>query len=65
MGKAAPGYNANIGESMYVEEICNFIDAIAGKRPFPNTMDNDHRVLKLLYAIEESDRSSRYMRFDA
>jgi predicted dehydrogenase len=65
MGNATPGYNANIGESMYVDEVRNFIEAIKGVRPFANTMDNDHRVLKLLYAIEEADQTSRYVRFEA
>ena len=60
-GTAAAGYNANIGEGMYVAEISNFIDAIEGKRPFLNTMENDHNVLKLLYAIEESDRTGRFV----
>lgn len=63
MGDAAPGYNANIGENMYIDEIRNFIEAIEANRPFVNTMDNDHRVLKLLYAIEESDKTSRVVRF--
>lgn len=64
MGKAASGYHANIGEGMYVAEIANFIDAIDGKRPFANNMSNDHRVLKLLYAVEESDRTGSYVRFE-
>ncbi|NTV49356.1 MAG: Gfo/Idh/MocA family oxidoreductase [Geobacteraceae bacterium] len=64
MGSAAAGYNANIGESMYIDEIRNFIEAIEGKRPFSNSLENDHRVLKLLYAIEEADRSGAYVRFN-
>ena len=62
-GTAAAGYNANIGERMYIEEVRNFIEAIEGKQQFSNSMENDHRVLKLLYAIEESDRSGTYVRF--
>lgn len=62
-GSAAAGYNANIGERMYIEEVRNFVEAIKGKRPFSNSMENDHRVLKLLYAIEEADRSGSYVRF--
>lgn len=62
-GAAATGYNANIGEGMYIGEIANFLEAVEGKRPFVNDMENDHRILKLLYAIEESDRSSAYVRF--
>lgn len=63
MGSAAVGYNANIGERMYIEEVRNFIDAIEGKRLFSNSLENDHRVLKLLYAIEEADRSGAYVGF--
>jgi hypothetical protein len=48
---------------MYIEEVRNFIEAIEGKRPFSNSLENDHRVLKLLYAIEEADRSSAYVGF--
>jgi len=64
MGSAAAGYNANIGERMYVDEIRNFIEAIEGKRPFSNNLANDHRILKLLYAIEEADRNGAYVRFN-
>lgn len=63
MGSAAPGYNANIGERMYIDEVQNFIQAIHGQKSFINSMENDRRVLKLLYAIEESDRTSSYVRF--
>lgn len=62
MNEAADGYNPNIGENMYVEEIRNFLEAINGTSTFTNSMENDLRVLKLLYAIEESDRTSQYVR---
>ena len=62
-GQAAAGYNANIGETMYIEEIRNFLDAVAGRRPFINTLEKDHAILKLLYAVEEADRSSRILSF--
>jgi predicted dehydrogenase len=65
MKSAADGYNPNIGENMYIEELKAFIDAVEGKAPFVNTLENDHRVLKLLYAVEESDRTSTYIRFEA
>jgi len=65
MGEAAPGYNANIGENMYIDEVQNFIDAVKGTRPFANTLETDHKVLKLLYAIEESDKSSSFVSFTA
>lgn len=63
MGSAAAGYNANIGEHMYIEEVRNFIEAIEGKGFLCNSLANDHRVLKLLYSIEESDRNGAYVRF--
>jgi predicted dehydrogenase len=64
MKGAEAGYNPNIGENMYIDEIRNFIDAVEGKKPFINTMANDHRILKLLYAIERSDASSAYVEVD-
>jgi predicted dehydrogenase len=63
MENAAEGYHQSIGENMYIDELKAFIDAVKGKGPFVNTLENDHRVLKLLYAIEEADRASAYGRF--
>lgn len=65
MKSAETGYNANIGENMYIEELRCFIEAIEGKHPYISTMEGDHKVLKLLYAIEESDRTSKYVGFKA
>jgi len=64
MAGAENGYNQNIGENMYIDEVKNFIEAVEGKHPFINTLENDHRVLKLLYAIEASDRNSTFIRFE-
>jgi len=63
MKGAEAGYNPNIGENMYIEEIRNFIEAIEGKQPFINSMDDDHKVLRLLYAVEEADKTSKYVSF--
>lgn len=60
MEAAEPGYNKNIGENMYIDEIRTFLDAVAGKVDFPNTLERDHRVLKLLYALERSDATSTF-----
>jgi predicted dehydrogenase len=54
-GTSAVGYNKNIGENMYIDEIRAFVDAIEGKATFPNNLDNDHAVLKLLYRLESTD----------
>lgn len=61
MENAEPGYNKNIGENMYIDEIRAFLDAVAGKGTFPNSLEQDHRVLKLLYAIERSDQSASFV----
>lgn len=61
MEQAAEGYNKNIGENMYIDEIRAFLDAVAGKAPFPNTLEQDHKVLRLLYALERSDQLSRFV----
>ena len=53
------GYNKNITEQMYIEEIESFLAAINHEREFPNTMEHDHKVLKLLYSIEKSSDSNQ------
>jgi len=62
-GAAESGYHASIGEQMYVDELHAFFEAIAG-RPFVRDLAEDHRVLRVLYAIEESDRTSSHVRLD-
>ena len=54
MLRAADGYNANITEQMYVEEMQNFFNAVDGKIPFVSNLEFDHKVLTLLYEIEKS-----------
>lgn len=51
-GQAVEGYNKNIIEDMYVEELKSFINAMEGKATFPNSLDDDIKVLKLLYKFE-------------
>lgn len=46
------GYNKNIIEDMYIEELASFIDATQGRGVFPNTLSDDIEVLKLLYGAE-------------
>ncbi|MGY8625992.1 hypothetical protein B0T37_19515 [Chromobacterium violaceum] len=60
MERAEPGYNKNIGENMYIDEIRAFLDATIGKAAFPNSLEQDHRVLKLLYALERSDATATF-----
>jgi len=51
-GKSADGYNENITEEMYEEEIRAFITAVKKEGQFPNSLDDDIGVLKLLNAIK-------------
>lgn len=54
-GKAAPNYNKNIIEGMYIDEIKAFIQAIEKRKPFPNTLHDDINILKLLHTVEHYD----------
>ncbi len=49
---AVSGYNKNIAEQMYIDEIDAFISAAKGKVKFPNTLDHDISVLRVLSAAE-------------
>ncbi len=57
------GYNKNITEQMYIEEIASFLAAINNAGQFPNTLEEDHKVLRLLYAIEKSSDSNQIQAF--
>lgn len=49
---AHAGYNKNIIEDMYIEEVSAFINDVQGKGKFPSTLTDDIEVLKLLYRAE-------------
>ena len=51
-GTAAEGYNQNILEDIYVDEMRAFIEAFNGESKFPNSLDSDIRVLGLLHKVE-------------
>ncbi|MDR1236220.1 MAG: Gfo/Idh/MocA family oxidoreductase [Holosporaceae bacterium] len=55
MSVSAKGYNENIGERMYVDEIRAFFDGINDRSLYPNTIEKDIGVLKILGEIENSD----------
>lgn len=56
---AKEGYNKNITEQMYIDEMSVFINSINGNAIFPNNLHRDHQVLKLLYSVESSDVNNR------
>ncbi|MBS1526950.1 MAG: Gfo/Idh/MocA family oxidoreductase [Bacteroidetes bacterium] len=64
MLSAQTGYNKNITEQMYIDEMSAFLEAADGRSPFPNTLKHDHRVLQLLYAAEQSDRDDKIKLFE-
>jgi predicted dehydrogenase len=55
---AQSGYNKNITEQMYIDEMEAFLKAANNESPFPNTLEHDHQVLKVLYAVESSDNNN-------
>ncbi|MDO3642477.1 Gfo/Idh/MocA family protein [Mucilaginibacter sp. L3T2-6] len=56
---AQSGYNKNITEQMYIDEIDTFLKASKNQTVYPNSLDHDHKVLNLLYAVEASDRTNQ------
>jgi predicted dehydrogenase len=55
---AQSGYNKNITEQMYIDEMEAFLKAANNEIAFPNTLEHDHKVLKVLYAVESSDNNN-------
>jgi predicted dehydrogenase len=55
MGQAESGYNKNIIEEMYVDEVRAFISQIKGTGTYPSNLDFDIKILNLLNNIENSD----------
>jgi len=51
-GTSVEGYNKNIIDDMYVEELKSFIDGVMNKKTYPNSLDKDIAVLKILNRVE-------------
>jgi len=51
-GISVEGYNKNIIENMYIDEIKAFISSIVKQSTYPNSLDEDIKVLKLLEKAE-------------
>lgn len=58
---AASGYNKNITEQMYIDEMNSFFHGIEKPSTYVNTLEEDHKVLKLLYAIEKSYAEKKFI----
>ena len=52
-GQSLKGYNRNITEEMYIEEMKTFIEAIKGNVRFPHSLKDYIKILKLLTNIEK------------
>ncbi len=50
-----PGYNKNILEDIYINEISSFIAGIKDPKAFPSNLEEDIRILTLLNQIEVSN----------
>jgi hypothetical protein len=59
MLKAEDGYNKNITEQMYIDEISCFIESLDNNDIYVNSLIKDHKVLKILYSIEESSNTNK------
>ncbi len=46
-------------EDMYREEIKKFLDAIKGKIKYPYTFEQDHQILRTLFALEKSSKTNK------
>jgi predicted dehydrogenase len=55
-GKAAAGYDKNIIEEMYIQELGTFAGAAQKKNTYPNTLDDDIAILEMLEACEKTNR---------
>lgn len=53
---AAEGYNPNITERMYIDEMAAYLAAVRGEQAFPNTMADDIAVLAVRDRIESIGR---------
>ena len=58
---AASGYNKNITEQMYIDEMNAFFKGIENPSSYVNTLEEDHKVLKVLYAMEKSYAEKKFV----
>ena len=56
-GQAHEGYNSNLIEEMYVDEMKAFVDAVRLGTDFPHSLEKDIEVLRFVEAID-ADTSS-------
>lgn len=60
LGKSAPGYTGNTpSETIYEEEIKNFLLAVKRKQKYPFDLNEDLQILEVLDAIELSSKKGK------
>lgn len=52
-GLSQAGYNENISEAMYIEELNSFLQAVRAKGSYPNTLNDDIKILSILEQVEQ------------
>lgn len=55
-GMSESGYNNNIIEQMYIDEMRAFVDSARGAGVFPNTLDEDIKILSILEKAEKTNK---------
>jgi predicted dehydrogenase len=53
--KSHEGYNENISEKMYVDELSSFINSLNSDQLFPNNLEKDSKILSILYLAEKAN----------
>jgi predicted dehydrogenase len=53
--KHEAGYNANIDENPYIQELSDFLNSLSNPSGYPNSLEKDIGVLRLLKRVEDSD----------
>jgi predicted dehydrogenase len=59
--EGAPEERYIVGEKMYIEEMNQFLKAIKGEGRYPYSFEDDRKVLKILYAAEESSEKGKHI----
>lgn len=56
---AAEGYHSKITEEMYIKEIESFLNAVKSKAKYEYSLEEDLKIIRVLYKIEESYKKKR------
>ena len=51
-GRANAGYNVNLIEEMYIDELRAFLDAAQGGKDFPLSLEEDIKILRIIEQVE-------------